>query len=110
MPPPDQNAWRLEQLRKFLEANPSDAFARYSLAMTHRSMGHLEEALAEFKAVTEKSPDYVPTYLMLGQTLEQLGRKVEAKAAYAQGIAAARKAGNMHALGELTSAHDLITG
>jgi hypothetical protein len=46
---------------------------------------------------------------MCGGLLEAMGRKDDAAAWYTEGIAAAKKAGNSHALGELQSALDLIS-
>jgi len=97
---------RLAAFRTFLERAPDDPFARYSLAMGHRSAGHPGEAVAEFEELARRRPDYVPTYLMWGQTLEAMGRFEEAAGVYDRGAEAARSAGNDHALSELRQARD----
>ncbi|HVP66638.1 MAG TPA: tetratricopeptide repeat protein [Anaeromyxobacteraceae bacterium] len=97
---------RLQAFRRFLERSPDDPFARYSVAMGHRSAGQPAEAVREFEELARRRPDYVATYLMWGQTLESLGSLEEAAAAYDRGIEAARKAGNNHALSELGEARE----
>ncbi len=95
---------RLAAFRQFVEKSPDDPFARYSLAMALRAAGKGEESAAEFGELARRKPDYVPTYLMLGQVLEGLGREAEAARAYEQGLAAAARTGDAHAQGELTDA------
>ena len=99
---------RLEAFRKFVERSPDDPFARYSLAMGHRGAGQPEQAAREFEELARRAPDYVPTYLMWGQTLEGLARDVEAARAYERGVEVARRAGNDHALSELSQARDAL--
>lgn len=99
---------RLAAFRKLCDERPRDPFARYSLAMALRSAGRGEEAAREFDALRERSPEYVPTYLMLGQVLEALGRPAEAARAYGQGIEAAARAGNDHARSELGQALEVL--
>ncbi len=95
---------RLTAFRKMVEARPDEPFARYSLAMSHRSLGELEEAARQFEELTRRRPEYVPTYLMLGQVLEALGRREEATRAYVEGLAASGRAGDDHAGSELAAA------
>ncbi len=95
---------RLSSFRLFVEKNPDDPFARYSLAMALRSAGRGEEAAAEFGELSRRRPEYVPTYLMLGQVLEGLGRDAEAARAYEDGIAAATRTNDAHAARELGEA------
>ena len=51
---------------------------------------------------------YVPSYLMLGQTLIRLNREDEAKDVLRRGVAAAQQTGNAHALGEIQGLLDSI--
>ena len=87
---------------------PDDPFARYSLAMALRSAGRAPEAAAEFGELARRRPDYVPAYLMLGQTLETLGRPGDAAKAYEDGIAAATRTNDMHARSELGQALEAV--
>jgi predicted Zn-dependent protease len=105
MPTPDP---RIEAFRAFVAKSPDDAFARYSLAMALRGAGQSDEAVAEFRELARRKPDYVPTYLMLGQVLEAAGQDAVAAAAYEAGIAAATRTNDMHARNELTQALDAV--
>lgn len=91
-------------LKEFVEQNPDDPFPRYGLAMEHKGRGDLEAARAEFVALIERAPDYVPTYLMYGNLLAELGETDAAAAAYRRGVKAAREAGDGHAASELSAA------
>jgi predicted Zn-dependent protease len=95
---------RLAAFRQFVDRNPDDPFARYSLAMALKSAGRGDDAAAEFRELQRRKPDYVPTYLMLGQVLEGLGRDAEAAKAYEDGIAAAARQNDAHARSELSDA------
>lgn len=97
---------RIDAFRAFVARSPDDPFARYSLAMALRGAGQAEEAVSEFRETARRRPDYVPTYLMLGQVLQGLGRDDEAAEAYQHGIAAATRANDQHARGELEQALD----
>jgi len=93
---------RLTTLRQFLEQNPSDAFARYGLAMEYSRLGQIETALEQFKKLLELHPDYTNGYFMAAQTLERAGRTPEAKKMLEAGIAVAQRTGNRHALSEMS--------
>ncbi|HEY7724344.1 MAG TPA: hypothetical protein VH880_03365 [Anaeromyxobacteraceae bacterium] len=99
---------RLAAFRRMVEQRPDEPFARYSLAMALRSEGHADGAAREFEEVRRRFPTYVPTYLMLGQVLEGLGRTAEAARAYEDGAAAASRAGNEHARSELAQALEVL--
>ena len=93
---------RLQMLTQFLEQNPGDAFARYGLAMEYSNAGQTEQALAEFKKLLEMHPDYTNGYFMAAQALERSGRTADAKQMLENGVEAARRTGNKHALSEMT--------
>jgi predicted Zn-dependent protease len=95
---------RLDFLLKLTSSGNEDPFAWYGLAMEFRSVGRLDEALTTFEKLREKTPEYVPMYLMCGQMLESMGRPAEARAWLTSGIGAARSKGDSHALSELEGA------
>ena len=99
---------RIQAFRAFVAKNPDDPFARYSLAMALRSAGLGADAASEFEELRRRRPDYVPAYLMLGQTLEALGRDTDAARAYEDGIAAATRTNDMHARSELGQALEAV--
>ena len=97
-------------LRQFSEQSPADPFPSYGYAMELRTRGRLEEAAVAFADMEARFPAYVPQYLMAVQTLVELRRPQDARAAGERGLAAARTKGDNHALGELQSALDAIAG
>jgi len=90
-------------LTEILAASPDDPFARYGLAMEYSKGGDIERALAEFKTLLEKNPDYTPGYFMAAQTLAGADRVEEAKRMLVNGISSARRTGNQHAQSEMTA-------
>jgi tetratricopeptide (TPR) repeat protein len=92
---------RIATLNEILTENPSDAFARYGLAMEYSKQGDLDRALAEFSILLERNPDYTAGYFMAAQTLARAQRGEDAKKMLADGIASARRTGNLHAQSEM---------
>ena len=88
-------------LSEILQQNPSDAFARYGLAMAYAAEGKTDEALGEFAKTTEYNPDYVPAYQMAAQTLVKTGKIEEARERLQAGLAACERTGNTHAASEM---------
>ncbi|BDG08796.1 hypothetical protein [Anaeromyxobacter paludicola] len=99
---------RLAQLQRFLEQKPDDPFARYAFAMGLRSLGRADDAARELEELVRRAPEYVPSYLMLGQVLESLSRREEAARTYEAGVAAAARAHDEHARSELSQALDAL--
>jgi hypothetical protein len=106
IPVPDSP--RLRQLQEFLADSPDDPELRYSVAMELLSLNDTEAALGSFRDLVAARPEYVPTYLMLGQTLIRSNREDEAKDVLRAGVAGARKAGNGHAEGEIQGLLDSL--
>lgn len=92
---------RIAMLTEILSANPGDAFARYGLAMEYAKAGQTDAAMAEFARLLDLNPDYVPGYQMAAQTLAAAARTEEARQMFQRGIAAAARAGNVHAQAEM---------
>lgn len=95
-------------LKRVLEQNPGDTFARYGLAMEYSRTGDIETALAEFKQLLQIQPDYVPAYQMAGQMLSNAGRTEEAFQMLQKGIATAARIGNKHAQEEMEGLLDQL--
>jgi tetratricopeptide (TPR) repeat protein len=95
---------RLAMLRQMATAKPEDPFPKYGLAMELRKRGEAGQAREVFEQLVEEHPDYVPTYLMFGGLLVELGDKARAAEIYARGIEVATRSGNAHAAGELDAA------
>jgi len=95
---------RLALLERRLAERPHDPFVHYGLAMCLRSLGRVAEAEGAFEELRRRHPDYVPTYLMLGQLLAGQGRAAEAARAFEDGLKAAEAKGEGHARDELKRA------
>lgn len=94
---------RLAYLEKVTSEGSKDPFAWYALANEYVSVGRPDDALRTFEKLRELDASYVPQYLMCGQMLVNQKRPEEAKVWLEQGVEAAKKAGNSHALGEITT-------
>jgi predicted Zn-dependent protease len=92
---------RIAALNEVLTQNPKDAFARYGLAMEYSRHGDFDRALAEFAILLENHPEYTAGYFMAAQTLVRAERSDEAKQMLREGIASARRTGNLHAQSEM---------
>lgn len=99
---------RIAALKELLAENPTNAFARYGLAMEYSKAGDAAGALAEYKTILQHHPDYVPAYQMAGQTLMNAGSNSEARTMFEDGIAAARRSGNQHAASEMQGMLDVM--
>lgn len=102
---------RMEQIEAMLAEDPDDAFLRYGLAMEHASSGDdaaCVKVMRDLIARTAAAP-YVPAFLQAGQALVRLDRISEACDVLRAGIAAAGKAGDTHAQGEMQGLLDSIS-
>jgi len=95
---------RIVTFQSFIARAPDDPFPRYGLAMELRTRGDVDAAIREFVTLMDRFPDYVPTYLMAGNTLAEVGRVDDAKDAYRRGLAAAERKADRHAASELEGA------
>jgi len=92
---------RIAALNDVLTQNPKDTFARYGLAMEYSKQGDFDRALAEFSILLKTNPDYTPGYFMAAQTLTKADRVADARTMLTDGIASARRTGNLHAQSEM---------
>jgi predicted Zn-dependent protease len=97
---------RIALLTQFLEQNPTDAFARYGLAMEYARAGEVDTALAEYKRLLEFHPDYVAAYQMAAQALLAAERVEEGRQFLRDGIQCAQRIGNAHAQSEMQALLD----
>ncbi|MEM7155081.1 MAG: tetratricopeptide repeat protein [Myxococcota bacterium] len=95
---------RLPLLRQMAAARPDDPFPSYGLAMELRKQGLHDEARTTFDGLIAAHPGYVPSYLMFGNLLVEMGEREAAAGVLDAGIRAAEAAGDDHALGELSAA------
>ncbi len=100
---------KIAALNEILQLDPTNAFARYGLAMEHISRGNTDLALTEFASLIQHNPDYVPAYQMSAQSLAKLGRTDEAVARLKEGLTAAQHTNNTHAASEMQALLDDLT-
>ena len=101
---------RIAQLRKFIEAQPDEAFPRYALALELKGLGDNAGATAELDELLRRKPDYLAAYLQHGMLLQALDRIADARGTLGRGQELARKKGDQHTLSELTAALDALPG
>lgn len=99
---------RTEVLKQMLLQDPSNAFARYGLAMELVKSGELAGAVTEFRALLAHNPDYAAAYFHGGQALEKLGEIEQARDFYEKGIDVTRRTGDGHTRSELQAALDML--
>ena len=99
---------RTEVLKQMLARDPANAFARYGLAMELVKSGQLAGAVAEFRVLLERNPNYAAAYFHGGQALEKLGEIEQARDLYEKGIAVTGRTGDGHAQSELQAALDML--
>lgn len=97
---------RLALFDKLIAEGSGDPFHHYARAMELRSLGRAPEAAEAFAEVCQRFGDYVPAYLMAAQLAGELGEPAKARQHAEAGVVAARRAGNEHALSELTALLD----
>ena len=99
---------RAAQLRKFIEAQPDEAFPRYALALELKGAGDAAGASRELAELLQRKPDYLAAYLQQGMLLQFLERIADSRSVLLAGQEVARKRGDTHTLSELTAALDAL--
>lgn len=92
---------RIESLEKMLGGPRDGALLRYSLGNEYLKAGAPAEAAAQFRAATERDPNYSAAWKLLGKALTEAGDAAAALAAYRQGIEVATQKGDLQAAKEM---------
>jgi hypothetical protein len=98
---------KLTRLRALCAADPTNAFAWYTLAMEEKKIDP-KGALLTFRRVHDEHPEYVPSYYHYAKTLEENGDEATARAIYREGMKVAKAAGDQKTHDELEAALDLL--
>ena len=101
---------RKEKLMAMLKADPEDPFLHYALGQQYLSEGARAEAQNKLEEVVERFPEYHAAHFQLGQLFAEDGDTDRAGEIIQAGIAAAKRAGDQHAVTEMTGFLDAITG
>ncbi|MBK7560401.1 MAG: tetratricopeptide repeat protein [Chitinophagaceae bacterium] len=100
---------RINKLKEFLQASPTDCFLQHALALEYIKLGDDEQAKALFEEIVNREPGYVGTYYHLAKLLERNNLTEQAIKVYDRGMEEAKKAGDRHAYGELKGALEELT-
>ncbi len=95
---------RREILEQFVASKPSDAFARYGLALECAKAGDDQAAADHFRKLLETNPNYVAGYFQFGQLLARQGKLEDARKLLSDGVVVAQKEGDTHARDEMQAA------
>lgn len=97
---------RIETLTELLSHDPTNAFARYGLAIEYSNTGQMDQSMDEFQKLLSAHPDYTAGYFMAAQTLAKCNRRDDAVKMLREGIAAAQRKGDTHAQSEMQAMLD----
>ncbi len=92
---------KVAMLTEILNQDPTNAFARYGLAMELAGRGETSTAIAEFDRLLHDHPDYTAGYFMAAQTLARTGESERAIGYLRLGLESAQRTGNQHAFNEM---------
>ena len=95
---------RIEQLKQFINDDPSDVFARYALALEYLKIDSAD-ALRQFELLIERDPNYLPSYFPAAHLMIELGKDLDADKLFNRGIELAKQQGNRKMEMELQSAY-----
>lgn len=99
---------RLAKLQEMLQRTPKDAFLLYGIGLEYKKAGDVPHAVEFLNRAIEADPGYCYAYYQRAQVQEQAGQTDLARQSYQEGIAAAKRVGDAHALSELETALALI--
>ena len=92
----------IASLEKLLGGPRDGALLRYSLGGEWLKAGDAQQACGYLRTAIERQPDYSAAWKLLGKALTENGEVQAALAAFEQGIAVARKRGDVQAAKEMT--------
>lgn len=99
------NETRLTYLRQLVNEEPDDPFGYYALAL-ELTQTEPHEALALYRLVAERFPDYLPNYYHHALLLLHVGPAADAIDVIDKGMAVARAQRNLKTLAELENLRD----
>lgn len=96
-------------LERLLASSPSDPFLLYGLAQEYAKVADHPRAIEYYDRCLAADPAYCYAYYHKARSLEVLGRTPDALKTLEQGLAAARSAGDAHALSEISGYRDMLS-
>ncbi|SFQ24395.1 hypothetical protein SAMN05216229_11493 [Geopseudomonas sagittaria] len=89
-------------LEKLLAAGHDNALLRFGLGNAHLDAGNASEAVLHLSRCVEFDPNYSAAWKLLGKARAALGETAAARAAWQQGLEAARRHGDKQAEKEMS--------
>src|SRR5437660_1421100 len=99
---------RIDLLKEYLAADPSDSFSRYALALEYAKEGRAGEATKLLEDLISQNRDYLAGYYQLGKLYEAGGDISLAIETYKKGMEIAGEQKDIKTKNELQSALDMI--
>ncbi|MBS1622325.1 MAG: tetratricopeptide repeat protein [Bacteroidetes bacterium] len=100
---------RIDKLKEFLKANPTDSFLQHALALEYIKLQDDVKAKELFESVLQREPGYVGSYYHLAKLLERAGDTDAAILICEKGMQQAKEAGEQLAYNELRSLYEDMT-
>ena len=100
---------RINQLKKFLEEDPEDAFSAFAIGLEWLKMKELENARKAFETLLNNQPEYLASYYQLGKLYEKLKLSELAIQTLKCGMELAQRQNNRHTFNELKAALDNLS-
>ncbi len=92
---------RLDQLRKFAQSQPDDAFAQYGVGLECMQLERWDEALAAFDLALAADASYVAAFYQKALAEVKLGQRSAAATTLKAGMPIALEANETHAVAEM---------
>src|SRR5215831_6275498 len=96
---------RIGKIKEMLTKSPADSFLQHALALEYIKKGDDRTARGLFEEILDREPGYIGSYYHLAKLLERAGEKEQAIQWYEKGMEAAKRAGDVHALNELSNSY-----
>ncbi|MEG4640071.1 tetratricopeptide repeat protein [Microcoleus sp. Aus8_D4] len=92
---------KLKTLSQYVQQYPSGWKKRWELANLLYAMGHIEQAVEEYRQVIERQPQLIDVRLKLGKLLQLMGQEAEAIAMYESALPLVRNEATRQHIGGL---------
>ena len=99
---------RLDQLGKLYEADPSDPFVTYGMALEHAKTHAYEQAVAWLDKTLQLDAHYCYAYYQKARILSEQGDDESARTVLDDGMAAAASDGDDHARSEMAELRESL--
>ncbi|QQE10757.1 hypothetical protein JD969_14790 [Planctomycetota bacterium] len=99
---------RLNQLKTMYEADPTDPFVPYGIALEYAKAEAFETALEWLDKTLKLDKHYCYAYFQKGKMFSELGEEEDAKKVLELGVKMAVEAGDQHAASEINDLLEMM--